>query len=307
MIIVFGSLNVDMVLPVEMLPRPGNVILCEEYKLLPGGKGANQAVAAARAGAKIKMFGSIGNDSFAQIARHFLEATNIDISALTISNRPTGCATICVDSMGENMITIASGANLEASSATIPDELLTEKSTVLIQMEVPPEENWKLIERAKQKKSKIILNLAPAQPISDELIQSLDVLVMNQIEATVLALHLGFDVISPAIAARRLSSKYGITCIVTLGADGAFACNPLGTWTVQALPIKPVDTTAAGDAFVGVFAAAFDKGLPIDQALRRAAVASSLACLTVGAQPSLPDAQQIEASLSRIPTPRRST
>ncbi len=306
MIVVFGSLNVDMVLPVETLPRPGNTVLCEEYKLLPGGKGANQAVAAAKAGAKVKMFGSIGNDSFAEIARQFLESTHVDISALTTSDRPTGCATICVDSAGENMITIASGANLQASSATIPDELLTENSTVLLQMEVPAAENWKLIERAKQRKSRIILNLAPAQPIPDELIQTLDILVMNQIEATVLALYLGFDVISPAIAARRLSSKYGITCIVTLGDEGAFACNPLGSWSVQALSIKPVDTTAAGDAFVGVLAAAFDKGLPIEQALRRAAVASGLACLNVGAQPSLPDAQQIDAALSRVPTPRRS-
>ncbi len=172
-------------------------------------------------------------------------------------------------------------------------------------MEVPPEQNWNLINRAHAKGARIILNLAPAQAIPEDILQKLSFLVLNQIEATMLALHLGFDVISPTIAARRIASKYGVTTIVTLGAEGAFACNALESWSVPAMSIKAIDTTAAGDAFVGVFAASLDKGYPIDQALRRSAVASGLTCLTVGAQPSLPTTKQIDDALSKVPTPRR--
>lgn len=305
MIIVFGSLNIDMVLPVESMPRPGDTVLCPEYKLHPGGKGANQAVAAARVGADVHMFGCVGNDSFAHLCQDSLESSKVQTQHILTCDRPTGCATICVDTRGENMITVASGANLATSSSLVPDELLTDSSILVLQMEVRAEENWTLIERASQRGTRIILNLAPAQAVPDYILKSLSVLVMNQIEATVLALNLGFDVISPTIAARRISSKYGITCIVTLGADGAFAASPQGTWTVQALPITAVDTTAAGDAFVGVFAASLAKGIALDEALRHATVASGLACTSAGAQPSLPDAQQIEQALSLVPTPRR--
>lgn len=305
MIIVFGSLNVDIVLPVPSMPRPGDTILCSEYQLLPGGKGANQAVAAAKAGSKVKMFGSIGQDEFASILRSSLENADVEISSLQIVEKPTGCATICVDEGGENMITVASGANLLADASMIPDGLLTPETTLVLQMEVPAEQNWSLIDRAHQAGIRTILNLAPARAIPEEILQKLSFLVLNQIEATMLALHLGFDVISPTIAARRIAAKYGLTTIVTLGAEGAFACSSLESWTVPAMPIKAVDTTAAGDAFVGVFAASLDKGLPIDQSLRRATVASGLACLSVGAQPSLPTTKQIEESLSKVPTPRR--
>ena len=305
MIIVFGSLNMDMVLPVSAMPRAGDTVLCPEYKLYPGGKGANQAVAAARAGADVYMFGCVGNDSFALLCRDSLKAACVDIENVISGDRSTGCAAICVDGNGENMIMAASGANLAARSASVPDEMLKDTSTLVLQMEVPVQENWALIERAFQKKTRIILNLAPAQAVPEHILRSLSVLVMNQIEATVLALNLGFDVISPTIAARRISAKYGIICIVTLGADGAFAASLQGTWTVQSLPVTVVDTTAAGDAFVGVLAASLDKQIPLDQALRCATAASGLACASAGAQASLPDARKIQEALSRVPTPRR--
>ncbi len=305
MITVFGSLNIDMVLPVETMPRAGDTVLCPEYKLHSGGKGANQAVAAARMGAEVHMFGCVGQDSFGEICQNSLKDAGMMTDHILTSEVPTGCATICVDNSGENMITVASGANLKAQSHHITDEMLTEKTTLVLQMEVSTSENWSLIKRAAAKGACIILNLAPAREVPDEILKSLSVLVMNQIEATVLALNLGFDVISPTIAARRISAKYGITAIVTLGADGAFAASPQGTWTVQALPIKAIDTTAAGDAFVGVLAAALDQKISLDQALRRAAVASGLACMTRGAQPSLPTLKQVEEALSQVPTPRR--
>lgn len=305
MIIVFGSLNIDMVLPVDTMPRAGDTVLCPEYRLHPGGKGANQAVAASRAGADVYMFGCVGNDSFGKICQDSLEKSGVIVDYVKVSGTPTGCATICVDNSGENMITVASGANLDAQSSYIMDDFLTDQTTLVLQMEVPAQENWSLIQRARERGTRIILNLAPARQVPDDILKSLSVLVMNQIEATVLALNLGFDVISPTIAARRISTKYGITAIVTLGADGVFAASPQGTWTVQALPIKAIDTTAAGDAFVGVLAASLDQKISLDQALKRAAVASGLTCMTRGAQPSLPTLEQIENALSKIPTPRR--
>ena len=303
MVIVFGSLNVDMVFPVPTMPRPGETLLCEGYKLYPGGKGANQAVAAARAGAETFMFGCIGNDVFGQICRASLASSGAHTQHLFTHETPTGCATICVDAKGENMITVASGANLFARSSSVPDALLEASSTLVLQMETPPSDNWKLIERAAQKGSRILLNLAPASLLPETILQALSILVVNQGEASNLGTNLGFGEVSPPLIAQRISRHYGITCIVTLGAEGVLATTPQGTWELPALPITPLDTTAAGDAFVGVLAATLDKGLPLEKALRYAVAASGLACTSEGAQPSLPTYQQIEEAVPLVPAP----
>lgn len=306
MIVVFGSLNIDMVMRVEKMPRPGDTVLCPSYKMIPGGKGANQAVAAAKAGAPVKLFGKIGDDEFGRLALNSLKETSIDLTGVVVSEESsTGCASVCVNAQGENMITVASGANLKAREAEVPSFLLSKETTLLLQMETPVEENWSIIRRAKKFGARVILNLAPAENVPQDILQSLDVLVMNQSEAALLALHLGFDVISPTAAARRIAANFGITCVVTLGGDGAIACSPKGTWEVKAMEIEPVDTTAAGDAFVGVFAAALDSGADMANALRRASVASGLACLKQGAQISLPTLSEIDAHQKKIPLPRQ--
>lgn len=306
MIIVFGSLNIDMVMRVEKMPRPGDTVLCPSYKMIPGGKGANQAVAAAKAGAPVKLFGKIGDDEFGRLALNSLKETSIDLTGVVVSEESsTGCASVCVNAQGENMITVASGANLKAREMEVPSFLLSKETTLLLQMETPVEENWSIIRRAKKFGARVILNLAPAENVPQDILQSLDVLVMNQSEAALLALHLGFDVISPTAAARRIAANFGITCVVTLGGDGAIACSPKGTWEVKAMEIEPVDTTAAGDAFVGVFAAALDSGADMANALRRASVASGLACLKQGAQISLPTLSEIDAHQKKIPLPRQ--
>lgn len=305
MLVVFGSLNVDMVMAVQEMPRPGDTILCNNYHLSAGGKGANQAVAAVKAGAAVRLFGAIGSDEFGRFSKNALKNVSLSTSDLLETTTPTGCAMICVDSKGENMITVASGANLYADSSLIADDLLGPDTTILLQMEVPADQNWALIERARAKGAMVILNSAPARSIPDDILRSLSVLVMNQIEATVLALDLGFDVISPTIAARRIAAKYGIICIVTLGGDGAFAATTDGAWSVPAMDIQAVDTTGAGDAFCGVLAASLDQKMPLDQALRRAAVASGLACLIGGAGPSMPDHAYIDKNITKVPAPRR--
>jgi ribokinase len=306
MIVVFGSLNMDMVMHLEKMPRPGDTVLCPNYQRVPGGKGANQAVAAAKAGASVKLFGQIGDDEFGREILTSLKSSVVDTVGVVFNKEaPTGCAMVCVNSHGENMIAVASGANLEAREAEIPNFLLSKETTLLLQMETQVDENWKLIRRAKKYGARIILNLAPAHDIPQDVLQSIDILVLNQIEATLLALHLGFDVISPAVLAKRVAANYGITCIVTLGREGAMACTPEESWGVSAMEIEAVDTTAAGDAFVGVLAASLDDNMDLPLALRRASVASGLACLNRGAQVSLPSSRQIEEHIENVTLPRR--
>jgi ribokinase len=305
MIIVFGSLNVDMVMKIETMPHPGDTVLCPNYRLVPGGKGANQALAAAKAGAPVKLFGKVGQDDFGNVVLGALKTSSIDLQGVdSISEASTGCAMVCVDKAGENMIVVASGANLKAQEADIPNSLFSKETILLLQMETTAEENWKLIQRAKKQGARVLLNLAPAHPIPEDSLCSLDILILNQNEAALLALHLGFDVISPTAAARRIAATYGIICIVTLGKEGAIACCSEGTWVVKAMEIDPIDTTAAGDAFVGVLAASLDAGLTLPLALQRASVASGLTCLQAGAQSSLPSNLQIDANLKKIPLPR---
>lgn len=306
MIVVFGSLNMDMVMQVEQMPRPGETVLCPQYQMVAGGKGANQAVAAARTGTAVKLFGKVGDDEFGRMILNSLKESDVELLGVGVSkDSSTGCAAITVDAQGENMITVASGANLYAQEREIPDFLLSQETTLLLQMETSVQENWRLIHRAKKFGAKVILNLAPAHEIPRDILQSLDILVMNQIEATLLALHLGFEVISPMVAVRRISANYGITCIVTLGKQGAMACSPQGIWEVGAMEIDAIDTTAAGDAFVGVLASGIEAGLDLPSILRRASVASGLTCLKHGAQVSLPTNREIEANLQKVSTPRR--
>lgn len=306
MIIVFGSINVDMHMPVEHMPRAGDTILCPSYTKVPGGKGANQALAAAKAGGNVKLFGKIGSDDFGKTALTNLREGNVDLTGVTVAEESsTGIAMVCVDSNGENMITVASGANLLSKQEDIPDFLLDKGNTLLMQLETPTEENWKLIERAKKFGAKIILNLAPAKDIPIHIIEMVDILILNEIEANTLALHLGFDIISPSVAARRIAANFDITCVVTLGPKGSLACDPNSVWEVKAMDINALDTTAAGDAFVGVFAASLDAGVDMPLALRRASVASGLACGESGAQSSLPSSTRIDEALNRVPTPRK--
>lgn len=306
MIVIFGSINVDILMRVDRMPQSGSTVVCPSYHMIPGGKGANQAVAISKDGSSAKLFGKIGDDTFGHFVLDSLKTFPIDLTGVSMSlESSTGCAMVCVDLEGENMNTVAAGANLEAREAEIPSFLLTKDTTLLLQMETSPEENWKLIRRAKKGGARIILNLAPAQSIPKDVLQSLDFLVLNQNEANLLALYLGFDVVSPTVAARRIAANYGITCIVTLGKQGIISCSPEGTWEVKAMEIEPVDTTAAVDIFVGVLASSLEKSLSFPSALRRAATARSLACQENDAQSSPPSEEEIERNLKKVPPPRQ--
>lgn len=307
MIVVFGSVNVDILMKVAHLPRPGETVHCPSYDLVAGGKGANQACAAARAGGKVAMVGCIGRDAWGEVATGVMAEAGVDLSGMEPSDRPTACATIWVDAAAENAIVVASGANLTVRASQVPDEWLGPESWLVLQMEVPPEENWSLIERAHRRGARILLNLAPAKPALAALLDLVDVLVVNEVEAAMTAEAEGPAAAGePRALAHLLAQRHGATCIVTLGDAGACAVEAGGAaWAVEALKVTPVDTTGAGDAFVGILASSLDAGAGLPEALRRASVGAALACLEIGCQSAFADAAAIAGRLEELAPPRR--
>ena len=283
MIVVFGSINVDVLVPVPHLPARGETVLGGDYRVAPGGKGANQALAARRAGANVFMAGAVGDDSFAAIGLDLLRRDGVDLSLVATVDRPTGCATITVDAAGENQIAVASGANLRARAGQVPDRLLGPETVLVLQREVPGEENAALIARARARGARIVMSFAPAGPVAPARLDDLDLLIANEGEAAALG--------EPQTVARRLRQAL----VVTRGAEGATAfLTDGGVLTVAALAVEPVDTTGAGDTFAGVLAAGLDAGLALEPALRRASVAAALSCLALGAQEAMPSRAAID-------------
>lgn len=298
MIVVFGSATVDLNFPTARLPLPGETVLCPAYDLGPGGKGANQAVAAARAGAATRFIGCVGRDAFGEVVTRALDTAGVDIAGLARVDRPTACAAIAVAGGGENMILVATGANALAEASQVPDRLLGPSTTLLLQLEVPVAASAAVARRARARGARVVLNAAPAAPLPADLVDALDILVANEGEAAAIAAGLGLGAGSdPLDAGRRLWAATGRTVVVTLGAEGSVAFGPEGAWRVAAPTVRAVDTVGAGDAYVGALAAALDTGAAFPDALRRASVAGGLACTRVGAMAALPDAAAIGAAL----------
>ena len=305
MILVFGSLNIDLVVRVKSLPAPGETVLGPSYDVVAGGKGANQALAAARAGAAVAMLGAVGKDAFGEIALADLAVAGVDLAGVARRGARTGAAFITVDRKGENEIVVASGANLKTRQSQVPDAALGTATLVVLQMEVPVRENWALARRARARGARVLLNTAPAQPLPAEALASLDWLVANEIEIAAIAGAAGHGHEDPRAAGAALAAATGIAVVVTLGSQGAVAYAGGEAWEIGALPVTPVDSTAAGDAFVGTLAAALDAGAALPAALRRASVAGALACLVGGAQPSLPSRAAVDARLKQLAPARK--
>ena len=304
MIIVFGSLNMDLVLTVPSIPRPGETVLCEQYISKPGGKGCNQAVAAARAGAPVRMIGQVGGDTFGDGLLSTLDSEGIDAGGVRRSDRPTGVAFICVDPEAENAIAVASGANLDADVTQLDDATVDSDSVLVLQMEVPAEQNWQAIQRVRAAGGRSILNLAPAAAVPLEVLKALDLLIVNEIEAQMIASELGLPSDGAEGAARAVADLAGLNCVVTLGSRGALGIEGGRVWQVDSMAIDPVDTTGAGDAFTGVLAAAMESGCTLPEAMHRANIGAALACMALGAQESLPTGEAITRNLDRVPPPR---
>jgi ribokinase len=294
MVIVFGSINADMIFPVPVLPATGQTIMASGLTIEPGGKGANQAAAAARDGAAVVMAGAVGRDALAATALAGLRHAGVDLSRVTESPAPTGCASICTDPDGRNQIAVAPGANAMARAASIEDALLVPGAVVVTQMETDPAETAALIRRAQAKGARLIHNLAPAAALAPDALRLLDILVVNEDEAAWLARYEG---IATGDAA-GLGAALGVTVVRTLGGAGVEWAGPAGAGRIAAVSVRAIDTTAAGDCFTGVLAAALCRGVRLPDALRRANAAAGLACTRSGSQRSLPSAAETDIALT---------
>jgi len=293
MIVVFGSINLDVVARVARLPRAGETVAGDALAVLPGGKGANQALAARRAGAAVAMAGAAGNDVFAAMALGELAAAGVDLAAVARVDAPTGMALIHVDAQGENSITVIPGANARADATAIPDAMLGPGSTLLLQLEVPIAAVAAVATRARRCGARVVLNAAPAHELPPALLGALHVLIVNELEAAALGRTLG-TATGPEGFATAIHRRHHCATIVTLGAGGALAAADGDLLRVPAPSIGVLDTTGAGDAFTGALAAALDRGAAWPRALAEGVAAGSLACLAAGAQPALPSAAAID-------------
>lgn len=292
-VLVAGSANLDFVVRASHVPAPGETVLGHDFATFPGGKGANQAVACARAGGATTRFAAaLGDDAVADPLLESLSGAGVELAIVRIAGVPTGTAFICVSDDGENAITVAPGAN----ACLAPDHLpsLTGVGHLLMQLETPLPAVQSFAESARAAGVAVVLNAAPAQALPPALLAVLDVLVVNEGELDALAGHDG-------TIAERMARLSVATVVTTLGARGACARTPDG-WHVQgAWPVDAVDTTAAGDTFCGVLVAARARGATMPLALREASAAAALACTRPGAQSSVPTRDELDRFLATSP------
>jgi ribokinase len=293
-ILVIGSYNRDTVLRLERFPAPGETLTALGMAEFHGGKGSNQAVAAARAGGRVALIAAIGDDASGQAARTLWAVEGIDAQAVQTASAPTGAAIILLDAAGENQIIIIPGANVELAlplGFTPPADI----TVALAQLETPQAATAALFRALP--KARRILNVAPAAPILPELLATTDMLVLNETEAAILAQREA----EPAALALALAAETMREVIVTAGAAGAFWARPDGI-VIDATPprVAVADTTGAGDAFLGAFAAFSAEALAPEKTLRLAVTAGALACTQQGAVPSLPHRAAIMALAGRI-------
>jgi ribokinase len=299
MITVFGSINMDLIATTPRLPKPGETLAGTGFTTAAGGKGANQALAATRAGAKVRMAGAVGSDAFATDALALMKEAGTDLSAVNVVDDATGTAHILVGGDGENVIIVVASANgkVTEKDGVAAVAAMDKGDTLILQLEIPSPSIEAALAASKKAGIRSIINIAPLTPDAARLGRMADMVVANETEFELLAGRNGLSSEERVVEMRRLHDETGQTIIVTLGAEGVVALRDGTLHTAKGLKIDPVDTVGAGDTFCGYLAASLDAGLDFEKALRRAAVAGSLACLKPGAQPAIPLASEVEASL----------
>ena len=295
MILVAGSANLDYVVRASHIPAPGETVLGHDASTFAGGKGANQAVASARAGgAATRMLLALGADSHAIPIEASLRSAGVHMHIVRVAQAPTGTAYICVDDRGENAITVAPGANLHLGANDLPD--LHGISHLLLQLETPIATVVAYAQAAQAGGVCVVLNAAPARALPAELLRHVDVLIVNEEELTALAP-------APGTLAQRLRDIAIPTVIVTLGARGCCARQQERFLLTPSFTVTPVDTTGAGDTFCGSLCAQLSQGQALPEALRYASAAAALACTQRGAQNSIPARADVDRFLQHAPPP----
>lgn len=295
-IVIVGSLNMDLVVRAPRMPAPGETLFGSDFRTISGGKGANQAVAAARLGATVTMAGRVGEDAFGlALIQGLVEAGVATRFVQRDPSAATGIAVIVLDASGQNSIIVASGANmrLTADDVNAAEPAIATASAVVLQLESPLAAVERALELARHHGVATILNPAPAQPLSDRLLKRVDFLVPNETETALLTGITVDDLPAARRAAERLRAMGTGSVILTLGSNGALLAGD-ETLHLPAHPVTVVDTTAAGDAFVGAFAVALAEGHPVVEAVRWANAAGALAVTRLGAQPSMPTRKELE-------------
>ena len=296
-IVVIGSCNTDMVINLDRLPLPGETLLGGQFFMNSGGKGANQAVAAARLGGKVIFIAKVGNDPFGIRSIDQYKAEGIGTKHVLVDKEhPSGVALILVDSHGENSIAVASGANAHLTPKDIDDaqSAIKDGDIVLMQLETPMETVERAALIAKQERKKVILNPAPAQPLSASLLECLYMLIANETEAEFISGVQITDMNSVARAADIICSKGVENVVITLGSKGAFIKERGAYHQVPALKVKAVDATAAGDTFCGAVCVALAEDEGITEAVEFACRAAAVTVTRMGAQSSLPYRKEVE-------------
>lgn len=295
-VLVIGSLNMDLVVSVEKLPHQGETVFGSSFATFPGGKGANQAVAAGKLGAAVKMAGCVGRDGFGADLLNGLQASHVDRTCVEQVDQSTGTALITVDAAGANTIVVVGGANWACGAAAVDKALAAAggPGILVLQNEIPQETVEYAIKAAKAQGWTVIFNPAPARTLSRDIMPLVDIIIPNETETAVLT-GLPADSDEAVIKAARKLLDQGIgTVVITLGARGSLCCNGSEQYRIQPYPVKAVDTTAAGDAYVGALATGLAEGRSLRDSLEFASAAASVAVTRAGAQPSLPWRREVD-------------
>lgn len=295
-VLVVGSVNMDLNATVETLPLRGQSVRGTSFSTAPGGKGANQAVAAARLGAKVAMIGAVGNDEYGPVLRGNLEREGIDTSAVATVDGPSGLAVITIEESGENTLVVVSGANgaLTPQMVQAQEDMFRRATVVLVQLETPLDTVLAALKLGRKHGCRTVLNPAPAAKLSDELISQIDIITPNETEAAAVT---GDS--EPEAAARTLLNKGVGIALITLGKDGSLLADGDDIERIPTYTVKAVDATAAGDAFNGALSAQLATGASLEEALPWGAAAGALAVTVLGAQPSLPERAAVQELMER--------